>query len=313
MDDPLLDVGAELKRRGVTVTAHDRRALGNREAAPWPSPGPYGMATLRLPRAKEELAMGLSAAASVLGPGSSILVYGANDEGIRGAVSLVGKVFSSADTFAVGGRCRVVQGVGPGTGAGEEASLEAWRAFLDLDYPDLPPHWVSYPGVFSHGGLDDGTRLLLDSVPSFSAGSRILDYGCGSGVIGYVVRERGVGLVVEMLDVDAVSLEAVRENMPGARRHLMDGLHSDDLGPYDAVVSNPPFHQGKAEDPSMIESFIDVASRLLSRKGSLVFVAQRRLSLERPLKKQFRSVKILAEDRTFRVWEGQKPKQPTRK
>ena len=158
MDDPLQDVGAALQERGVSVTPYDRRALGNRAAASWPTPGPYGLATLRLPRAKEELSMGLSAAASVLSPGGSILVCGANDEGIQGAVGSVGEVFSSVETLAVGGRCRVVRGMGVNAGADGRPCLEEWRTLLDLDYPDLPPAWVSYPGVFSHGRLDAGTR-----------------------------------------------------------------------------------------------------------------------------------------------------------
>src|SRR5699024_3281943 len=40
--------------------------------------------------------------------------------------------------------------------------------------------YMSYPGVFSHGRLDDGTALLLSVLPTELAGQRVLDMGCGA-------------------------------------------------------------------------------------------------------------------------------------
>ncbi|MBT8397388.1 MAG: class I SAM-dependent methyltransferase [Gemmatimonadetes bacterium] len=308
MDSPLPDLGIALRDRDVPFTQYHRRALGNLRASSWPAPGPYGLVTLRLPRAKEELSMGLSAAASVLSPGGAVLVYGANDEGIRGAMGTLGETYSSVEALVVGGRCRVLVGTGAKVEAGRRFRLEDWKTLLDLGYPGLPPGWVSYPGVFSHGRLDPGTRLLLDSLPPLPAGGRILDYGCGSGVVGFVVLERGADLALEMLDHDAVALEAARENVPEARFHLRDGLPTENRGSFDAIVSNPPFHRGKAEEPAMIVSLIHRAAPFLAKGGVLVFVAQRRLPLASPLREQFQEVNVLAEDRIFRVWEGRNPK-----
>jgi 16S rRNA (guanine1207-N2)-methyltransferase len=116
-----------------------------------------------------------------------------------------------------------------------------------------------------------------------------------------------------MLDVDAVALEAARENVPASRLHLLDGLPPKEHGPFDAILSNPPFHRGKAEDPQMIVSLIQRAPALLDPEGMLVFVAQRRLALVEALQKHFRDVDILAEDSTFRVWKGLKPRKERRR
>jgi 16S rRNA (guanine1207-N2)-methyltransferase len=257
--------------------------------------------------------MSLSAAVSVLRPDGTILLYGAKDEGIQPAMDLVAEVCSGTETIAVGARCRVLRGDGVRAGPRAGGSLEDWKAILTLDYSDLPPAWASYPGVFSHGRLDEGTRLLLDSLPPFPPGARILDYGCGTGVVGYVARARGGELLLEMLDVDAVALEAARENVPASRLHLLDGLPPKEHGPFDAILSNPPFHRGKAEDPQMIVSLIQRAPALLDPEGMLVFVAQRRLALVEALQKHFRDVDILAEDSTFRVWKGLKPRKERRR
>ena len=103
-------------------------------------------------------------------------------------------------------------------------------------------------------------------------------------------------------------LEAAKENVPESPIHLRDGLPPPDLGPFDAIISNPPFHRGKTEAPDMIGSLVRGAPALLQPKGMLVFVAQKRLSLEGALRTSFREVAVLAESPTFRVWMGRRPR-----
>ena len=306
--DPLPDVVDALTSAGLEVWSWNRRAFDGRGGDSWPPSGPFDITALRLPRGKDELSMSLHAAASVLQPGGSILVYGAKDEGIQGALGPLGDLLTDAETVAVGGHCRVLRGVRGDEVPGLRGSLDGWKARVPLDYPGLPSSWVTYPGVFAHGRLDEGTRLLLDVLPPLSQGARVLDYGCGSGVVGYVAASRGEDVEVEMLDVDAVALVAARENLPGGRIHLHEGLPPAQVGPFDAIFSNPPFHRGKAEDPEMIVSLVRGAPAVLRPKGILVFVAQRRLPLEGDLESCFRNVTVLAEDSTYRVWKGRGPK-----
>ncbi len=307
MQDPLPDVEEALRATGADVTTFHRRAFGGREASAWPPPGVYQGATLRLPRGKEELSMSLSAACSVLQKGGSILVYGAKDEGIQAAATSLSQLFAGVETVAVGGRSRVLKGTRVRDEPPKRSSLEHWRATAPLGHPEMPDLWVSYPGVFAHGRLDEGTRLLLDVLPDLPHGARVLDYGCGTGVVGYIAGKRGSRVRLDLLDVDAVALEAARENVPEAYLHLHDGLPPEEEGPYQAIVSNPPFHRGKAEDPQMIVSLISGSVGLLVEDGALVFVAQKRLALEKEMLRHFRSVEILADDRTFRVWQGLQP------
>ncbi len=307
IEDSLPDVVDALTSGGHEAWSWNRRAFDGRGGDPWPPSGPFGITALRLPRGKAELSMSLHAAASVLQPGGSILVYGAKDEGIQGALGPLRDLLTDAETVAIGGHCRVLRGVRGAEVPGLRGSLDRWKARAPLDHPGLPPSWVTYPGVFAHGRLDEGTRLLLDVLPPLSPGARVLDYGCGSGPVGYVAASRGEDVVVEMLDVDAVALEAARENLPGGRFHLHEGLPPAEVGPFDAIFSNPPFHRGKAEDPEMIVSLVRGAPALLRPEGILVFVAQRRLPVEGDLDTCFRDVTVVAEDSTYRVWKGSGP------
>jgi 16S rRNA (guanine1207-N2)-methyltransferase len=268
------------------------------------------MVSLRLPRAKEELAMCLHSGAAALAPGGSLLVYGAKDEGIQAAPRAMSEIFGTVETVAVGGHCRVLLGMFRSGEVRIRGALEDWKTRGRLDHPDVPTGWVSYPGVFAHGRLDHGTRVLLGALPPLAAGARVLDFGCGSGVVGYVAEARGEGVRLELLDVDAVALEASKENVPGARLHLRDGLPPTGAGTFDAILSNPPFHRGKGEDRGLLFSLIGQAPRLLGRGGRLVFVTQKRLRVEDALRRAFLDVTTLGEDSVFRVWMGEGPRIP---
>lgn len=308
MEDPLPDVGDFLAARSLDPVLWNRRALGGRRATPWPPAGPFSAVALRLPRSKDELAMALHAGISALAAEGRLLLYGAKDEGIESASGLLEGLFHAVRTVAIGGRCRLLEGRGPEWGRHLRSSLEAWKLRFELTHAGLEKEWVSYPGVFAHGHLDPGTRLLLDCLPNLPEGSRILDYGCGSGVIGGVARLRCGGARLTLLDVDAVALEAARENVPGASLLLRDGLPPGVASPLDFLLTNPPFHRGKTEDPGMIEALANRAAEVLSPRGALVLVTQRRLPLEAPLRRRFGRVSVLGDDPVFRVWEGRAPR-----
>jgi 16S rRNA (guanine1207-N2)-methyltransferase len=262
---------------------------------------------LRLPRSKEELDMALHAAASALAPAGRFLLYGAKDEGIASAAERLGLLFRDVMTVAVGGHCRVlgarVRDVLPGL----RKDLEAWREVFPLEHEGFKGDWVYYPGVFARRRLDPGTRLLLDALPELTPRARVLDFACGSGIVGAAVRFRYPSVRLDLLDVDSVALEAAGENVPGGRLLLADGLPPPDGEGYDAIVSNPPLHIGKAETPDIVLRLIDRSPALLKPGGVLVLVAQRRLPLGEAFRGAFGSLTVRHEGEGFRVWEGRDP------
>lgn len=305
MEDPLPHVSGAAGEAGLSPVSWHRRARGGRPASAWPPPGPFGSVLLRLPRAKKELEMNLHAAASVVEAGGAVVVYGAGDEGIRSAERPLRALLGGAETRAIGNRCRLLGAERPPGIPGLRASLREWREEAPPPWRGLG-RWVSYPGVFAHGRLDDGTRRLLEALPALPEG-RVLDFGCGSGVVGAVVRLREPDRPVDLLDVDAVALEAARENVPGGEVVLGEGLSAVGGRRYAAVVSNPPFHRGKRESLEMIEGLVEALPGALREDGVAVLVAQRRLSLGDLLALRFRAVETLAEDRVFRVWRASRP------
>lgn len=307
MADPLPHVADVLEAASLEVETWHRRAFDGRPASPWPPPGPFAAVALRLPRAKDELEMAVHAATASLRPGGRLAVYGATDEGIKSAPRRIEPLLGDVRTAGVGNRCRVLVAERPEHVPGLRADLAAWRETFDPPVPGLDGSWVSYPGVFAHGRLDAGTALLLDHLPTVATGARVLDFGCGSGIVAAVMRTRDPGARVHLLDVDAVALAAAEENVPGAPRILGDGLAAAGELRFDLVVTNPPYHTGKAHTLDVVEALVRDAPGHLRAGGRLVAVVQKRLPLGDLLEARFRSVRSVADDRLYRVWEAKEP------
>jgi len=84
------------------------------------------------------------------------------------------------------------------------------------------------PGIFSPGGLDKGTAVLLDEAPEPPATGTFLDLGCGWGPITLsLARDNAKALGVN--DFHAVTPDEVPADIR-----------------FDAIWSNPPIRVGKA-------------------------------------------------------------------
>lgn len=102
-------------------------------------------------------------------------------------------------------------------------------------------------GVFSRGGLDRGTELLLEALPALSG--RVLDLGCGWGAVGVTLGKRYPGLEIVMTDINTRAVDLARRNLAanGVAATVVQGDgFAAVAGAFDAIVTNPPIRAGKA-------------------------------------------------------------------
>jgi 16S rRNA (guanine1207-N2)-methyltransferase len=297
-----------LKTAGRQMTLWLRRASPTGAATAWPVEGPYSAALIRLPRAKDELDMLLHAAAAQVSAGGVIAVYGANDEGIRSAATRIEPLLGAAETVDQRAHCRVIVARRPADIAGLRSRLDDWQQTTRMTIGSTEHDWVSYPGVFAKGCLDDGTRLLVGVLASSPAPARVLDYGCGTGVIAAHVQRQFPDATIEMADWDALALVSARENVPGTATHIVSALADLGVSTYDLIVSNPPIHDGKSEDYTVLGQLIAQAPARLTPKGQLMLVVQRRVPVAEWLSAAFGKVEKAAEDTRFCVWRASLPK-----
>lgn len=250
--------------------------------------------------------MTLAAVAGVLTTRGRIIVYGGNDEGIRSAAAILCKVAGETETVAARGHGRVLAAAVARAPGPPCSTLAGWRTVSRLSLGGAGERdWVSYPGTFAHSRLDEGTALLIGALPSLPAGSRALDYACGTGAVTAALLAREPSLTIDAMDNDTVALEALRENVLQARPILASRV-ADASRTYRAIVSNPPIHIGIAEDHTLLERFIADAHGCLEPGGSLHFVVQRRVPLQRLLDAHFSKTTIAAENARFRVWQAKR-------
>ena len=293
------------------VNWNRRCGPGVDSAAPWPPAGPHTAAALRLPKSRGELDMAVHAIASSVVAGGPIFVCGANDEGIKSAAAHLAPLLGAVETITVKNHCRVLAARRPGAMASLRGSLTDWRETFVVDLGDGPRSWVSYPGLFAHGRIDEGTKLLLANLPPLRPGARVLDFGCGTGVIAAAARATSTDLDPTLLDQDSLALEAARENVPGARLVLTADI-AELAGRFDAILSNPPLHDGHAEDLKAFEGLIAACPRLFMPQAVLRVVVQGRIVARRLLERGFAIVTEVARTSRYVVLEGREPKAITR-
>jgi len=267
----------------------------------WPARNRYEAATLRLPRSKKELEMLTHLALSCLYVGCPLWIYGANDEGIKSVEMSLKSLAQSVTTVAYGKKCRVVEvrGLREFSYRGE---LDDWKNQISLDLIGIRRDWVSYPGVFAKGCLDPGTEVLIDSLPLIPRNTQVLDFGCGSGLVGGAILLKDNSVSVDFLDIDRLALEAVKKNMPGAKIIASDGYSELRDRRYDLIVSNPPYHKGRNWSDALIKVMVEGGVQHLNPEGRLIFVVQRRLKIERLLVPYYKTIEVLADRDLYRVW-----------
>lgn len=86
-------------------------------------------------------------------------------------------------------------------------------------------------------------------------GDRILDVGCGTGLISLMMAQRFPDAMVDGIDIDEVACEEARGNVSASPFADRVRIHHERLQdfrppqPYDAIVSNPPFFVDSMKNP----------------------------------------------------------------
>ncbi|QYJ02597.1 methyltransferase [Nocardioides panacisoli] len=169
-----------------------------------------------------------------------------------------------------------------------------WGQDLDL---------VSGSGVFAQGRLDKGTEVLFRATEPPAPG-RVLDLGCGYGVIGLAVARAVPDAAVTAVDVNQRAVALAAEN--AERLGVADRFTArtpdavDPAATYDEIWSNPPIRIGK---PALHELLLTWLPRL-APGGRAVMVVGKNLgadSLQRWLTEQGHPTERLASAKGFRV------------
>jgi 16S rRNA (guanine1207-N2)-methyltransferase len=273
-----------------------------------------GHVILFLPREKERLDFLLHFLATTLPPDGTLWLVGENKAGIKSAETRLKVRFAEVGKMDAARHCVLFQAKSPlaaerPTAQGFAFPLDAYRHNWTLPTPHGELHLQSLPGAFAHGHLDKGTALLLEYLQSSSGKKqkvkgKVLDFGCGAGVIGLSLKQQNPDIMLDMLDSSASALESTRESLQlnGYEAGIIaaDGLHKLKTR-YDWIITNPPFHKGVNANLSIARKMMARAPALLGNRGKLLLVCNRHLPYEAWLGESFASVEKVSENREFKV------------
>jgi 16S rRNA (guanine1207-N2)-methyltransferase len=159
-------------------------------------------------------------------------------------------------------------------------------------------------GVFSHGSVDFGTRTLAEAI-KIPPGARVLDLGCGYGVLGIVAKLLAADSKVTMVDVNARACALASENAETNRAGDVEVVCGDAaetlaVRMFDAILLNPPVHAGRAA----VLALLEFAAGVLDRGGKLWCVIQTSKGARRyagDLEQWFDTVETVRIERGYRI------------
>ncbi|MFC8198750.1 methyltransferase [Streptomyces sp. NPDC060006] len=170
---------------------------------------------------------------------------------------------------------------------------------------------VNEAGVFCAERLDIGTRFFLRHLPYELSAGRVVDLGCGNGVVGTAAAlahpEAEVLFVDESYQAVASAEATYRANTDDTVDHgkaefrVDDALDSVPEASVDLVLTNPPFHSHQATTDATAWRMFTGARRALRPGGELWVVGNRHLGYHVKLRRLFGNSELIASDAKFVV------------
>jgi len=191
----------------------------------------------------------------------------------------------------------------------EAVDLERYEHTVESVLRGRKYRFQTRAGIFSRKDIDEGTRLLIETIEVRPRHS-IIDVGCGYGPIGIVAAHlASVGRVV-MVDCNARAVEYASQNIqshhlnharkngkPRVEAVLGDRFDAVPGERFDRVLSNPPFHSGN----DVLFPLVDEAYGHLRVHGRLYLVLMRYAGVRRHMHKMFGNVSVAADDGKYVV------------
>lgn len=306
-DDGAAEVSILSRRWDVARTRTPNAPRAPRFGVAWEGPrGQFETVVAWLPKGKAHQALTWAQAADQVAPGGQLLVVGHNKEGIKSAGRGLKRFFTEVEKLESVRHCAVIRASNPCEDLEDRAAAQAPHRWT---LPDALGGFtvVALPGVFSADALDPGTALLLENLPETFGGGRLLDVGCGAGILSVACALRDSRLTLDAVDVDALALESARltaaaSGLEDRVRIAPSDVYRDVVGRYDWILSNPPFHRGQRQDLQLSRRFVEEAPAHLRPHGTLMLVCNRFLPYPTWMDATFGSASMVADDGAYRVW-----------
>lgn len=283
----------------------DNSALNYGPALELPEGEVFDGILMFLQKSKPLMDFWIEMALNHLAEGGVLWLVGENGEGIKSWKKRLKNTFSDIKSLDSARHCVLFEASAP---LAKTSNFNYENSFQRFDIrqgeQDIAIH--SLPGVFSHGRLDVGTKVLLDTFDDLPEG-KVLDFGCGAGVISACAHSLPGERTFTLVDCDALALASSQRTMAEAGADFevfaSDGLGEVE-GDFDLILSNPPFHQGVKTHYEVSEQFLAESYRHLKKGGELRIVANSFLRYPPIIKQTFGHCETLLTRDGFSIYKA---------
>lgn len=276
----------------------------------WLSPpaGMFDLIVMRIPRQLDYLAYLLRWANGALADDGQLLAGGMIKHIPGRSAVTFGQLVTNTCVYPASKKARAVL-CAPGV-QGLSGWHGLWQGYV-VDQAGLTVE--ALPAVFARDQLDIGARLLLGHIPGQVAllepGARLLDLGCGNGVLGLMALASRADLELSFSDVSSQAVASAEHNLKrnfpscDARGYHCDGV-PEGVARYDLILLNPPFHEGGVVGDHIAMRLFEQASSSLAPGGKVLVVGNRHLGYHRSLKRWFKDVEQIDANAKFVVFKA---------
>lgn len=157
--------------------------------------------------------------------------------------------------------------------------------------------------VFAKNGVDQGSDALLKAVLPIIHTGKVLDIGCGYGVIGLTLAYLIPDIKVTCSDINLRAVNLTKKNAHALELSkkvtiLQSDLYEKIVGKFDYVISNPPIRAGN----KVLHALYKGAHHRLNTSGSLIIVVRKKQGAESTVKflsDIFRAVSVLSKHKGY--------------
>ena len=155
--------------------------------------------------------------------------------------------------------------------------------------------------VFSKNYLDYGTRTLLESLDLNDIKGDVLDFGCGYGPIGIIIK-KNCNCNVDMIDINLRALSLAQKNaqLNNVSVNIFESdVYSNIEKKYDYIISNPPIRVGK----KILYEILVGALDHLKKDGHLIIVINKDQGAKSTIKylEKYYDISVICKNKGFYI------------
>lgn len=153
-------------------------------------------------------------------------------------------------------------------------NLKHNKKLININYNNKEIKLYTDNGVFSKEHFDYGSKLLVNNFLKEEKSGKVLDLGCGYGIIG-IILSQNKNLYIDMVDINNNAVNLTKENLKLNKienaKSFVSNIYSEIKDKYDYIITNPPIRAGK----ETIRSFLFEGQKYLNENGEIWFVMRK--------------------------------------